>query len=176
MELKFKNITKCTKKIYNEFLKFHGEKHKSEYLFKAIFMALVVAYMVIFNIAYKNYIIALIIIVMAVLFCVSREKYLKKTTRRELKSSKIKNNEEIEFCFYSKYFTTKVNQKKQKVRYYKIYKICNDEKNFYLYLDKTHAFIVSKDGFAKGSPEEFEKFILKKCRFKIGRILRIDQF
>lgn len=174
MELKFKNITKCTKSIYNEFLTFHSQKHKSEYLFNAIFILFVVAYMVIFNIVYKSYMVALIIIGMVILFCISREHYQKKTTKRELKSSKIKNSQEIEFCFYNKYFTTRINQKRQKVRYYKIYKVCNDNKNFYLYLDKTHAFIVSKSGFVKGSSEEFEKFILKKCRFKIGRILKID--
>ena len=109
-----------------------------------------------------------------VLFCVSKERYQRKTARRELKSSKIKNREEIEFSFYNKYFTTKINQKKQKVRYFGIYKVCNDNKNFYLYLDKTHAFIISKNGFIKGTSEEFEKFIMKKCRFKIGRMLKID--
>ena len=174
MELKFKNITKCTKNIYNEFLRFHSQKHKNEYLLKAILILFVVTYMVIFNVIYKNYIIALIIIGIAVLLCVSKECYQRKTTRRELKSSKIKNSEEIEFSFYNKYFTTKINQKRQKVRYFRIYKVCNDNKNFYLYLDKTHAFIISKNGFVKGTSEEFEKFIIKKCRFKIGRILKID--
>lgn len=174
MELKFRNITKCTKGIYNEFLRFHSEKHKSEYLIKAILILFVIAYMVIFNIVYKNYMVALIIIGMVILFCISREHYQKRTAKRQLKSFKIKNSEEIEFSFYNKYFTTKVNEKKQKVRYYKIYKVCNDEKNFYLYLDKTHAFIISKTGFIKGTPEEFEEFILKKCRFKITRILKID--
>lgn len=174
MELKFKNITKSTKSIYNEFCKFHSQEHKQEYLFKAILLLLVVLYMIIFNILYKNYIVAIVIVVAAILLCISREKHQKKTRKRELKSSKIKNSEDIEYCFYNKYFTTRINEKKQKVRYYSIYKVCSDDKNFYLYLDKTHALIISKTGFVKGTSEEFDKFISKKCRFNILRILKID--
>ena len=174
MELKFKNITKCTKDIYNEFLRFHSQKHKNEYLIKAILILFVITYMVIFNIIYKNYMVALIIILMVILVCISREHYRKKNRKKQLKNFKTKNSEDIEFSFYNKYFTTKFNEKKQKVRYYKIHKVCNDEKNFYVYLDKTHAFIINKTGFVKGTPEEFEEFILKKYRFKIVRILKID--
>ena len=174
MELQFKNVTKSTKSVYNEFVKFHSEEHRHEYLFKAILILIVVVYMTIFNIIYKNYISAIIIILAVVLIGIYREKEQKNVTKRELNSSKIKNSEDIEYCFYNKYFTTKVNENKQKVRYYKIYKVYSDNKNFYLYLDKTHAFILNKKGFTKGTPDEFNKFILKKNRLRILRIFKLN--
>ena len=172
MELKFKNITKCTKDIYNEFLRFHSQKHKNEYLIKAILILFVITYMVIFNIIYKNYMVALIIILMVILVCISREHYRKKNRKKQLKNFKTKNSEDIEFSFYNKYFTTKFNEKKQNNTL--LWCAWFYQKNFYVYLDKTHAFIINKTGFVKGTPEEFEEFILKKYRFKIVRILKID--
>ena len=59
-----------------------------------------------------------------------------------------------------------MNKKRQLVRYFKIYRINSDEKNFYIYTDKTHAFIVSKEGFIKGTAKEFGEFMAKKFKLK----------
>ena len=98
------------------------------------------------------------------------EKYQNNVVKEELESKKIEEQEKIEFYFYNKYyFVVKMNKKRQLVRYFKIYRINSDEKNFYLYTDKTHAFIVSKDGFIKGTAKEFDEFMAKKCKFKYSK-------
>ena len=56
-----------------------------------------------------------------------------------------------------------------KIIYWKLYKIFENEDYFYLYLDKTHAFLLSKQGFDIGTPEEFREFIKKKCIFKFRK-------
>ena len=95
------------------------------------------------------------------------EKHQKKVVKKEKNSAKVQNQSEIEFYFYNRYyFVVKINKQRKVIRYYKLYRINSDNKNFYLYLDKTHALIVSKAGFVKGTPKEFKNFISKKCKFK----------
>lgn len=167
MEIKFKNITKCTASLYNQFLEFHNKKYKVRNILTVVTILIAVLYMIIFNIKYKNYSIVILVIAFTFLGFFIREKYQKKVVKKELKSQKIKEEKQVEFYFYNKYyFVVKMNKKRQLVRYFKIYRINSDEKNFYLYTDKTHAFIVSKEGFIKGTAKEFDKFMAKKFKLK----------
>lgn len=170
MEVKFKNITKCTESLYNQFLKFHNKKYKVRNILTIIIVLIAIIYMVIFNIKYSNYTVALFAIILGVTTFLINEKYQNNVVKEELESKKIEEQEKIEFYFYNKYyFVVKMNKKRQLVRYFKIYRINSDEKNFYLYTDKTHAFIVSKDGFIKGTAKEFDEFMAKKCKFKYSK-------
>lgn len=167
MEIKFKNITKCTASLYNQFLKFHNEKYKIKNIFTVLLILIAIMYMIIFNLKYKNYLAVILAIIFAFLGFFIKEKYQKKVVKKELKSKKIKKEEQVEFYFYNKYyFVVKMDKKRQLVRYFKIYRINSDEKNFYLYTDKTHAFIVSKNGFIKGTAKEFGEFMAKKFKLK----------
>ena len=40
------------------------------------------------------------------------------------------------------------------------------EDKFYLYLDKTDAFILDKQGFEIGKVDDFREFIKRKCIFR----------
>ena len=167
MEIKFKNITKCTASLYQQFLGFHNKKYKTRNILTMVTVLIAVLYMVIFNIKYKNYFAVILAITFAFLGFFIKEKYQKKVVKKELKSQKIKKEEQVEFYFYNKYyFVVKMNKKRQLVRYFKIYRINSDEKNFYIYTDKTHAFIVSKEGFIKGTAKEFGEFMAKKFKLK----------
>lgn len=167
MEIKFKNVTKCTSNLYSEFLRFHRKKYKTRDRFTFLIILIAVIYMIAFNIKYHNYIFVLAILIGAFLIFVLNEKHQKKVVKKERNSAKVQNQSEVEFYFYNRYyFVVKINKQRKVIRYYKLYRINSDNKNFYLYLDKTHALIVSKAGFVKGTPKEFKNFISKKCKFK----------
>lgn len=166
IELKFKNITKCTPNLYDKFLKFHSKKYKTRDMITVLFTLAIIIYMLVFNIVYHGYISAILIATIGILYLMSRNYYQKKVVKKELKSSKIKNEEEIEFYFYNRYFIVKKNGQRKKIRYFKLHRVNSDKENFYLYIDKTHAFILSKLGFIKGTPKKFERFISKKCIFR----------
>lgn len=167
MEVKFKNITKCTKSLYNDFLKFHDEKYKTRTVLTNLIISIAILYMLGFNIKYNNYFIVIFIVLIAILGFYISNKHQKDIVKKEMKSKRINQQEEMEFYFYNKYyFVVRTNKKRQVIRYFKIYRINEDDKNFYLYLDKTHAFIVSKEGFAKGNAEQFKKFMIQKFKFK----------
>lgn len=167
MEIKFKNVTKCTSNLYSEFLRFHRKKYKTRDRFTFLIILIAVIYMIAFNIKYHNYIFVLAILIGAFLIFALNEKHQKKVVKKERNSAKVQNQSEVEFYFYNRYyFVVKINKQRKVIRYYKLYRINSDNKNFYLYLDKTHALIVSKAGFVKGTPKEFKNFISKKCKFK----------
>ena len=54
------------------------------------------------------------------------------------------------------------------VKYLNLRKVFETKDFFYLYLDKTHAFIINKKNFSIGTSLDFSRFIKKKCflRFK----------
>lgn len=166
MELKFKNITKCSKDMYNQFLKFHDKTYSGRDSFKTILIILIIVYMIIFNITYKNWLLVIILLAMAIAYFISNKRYQNKVVSKQLKSSKIKNQEEIVYYFYKWYLKIETSSNIQNVRYYRIYRIHDDNANFYLYTDRTHAFVVSKNGFIKGNANDFKNFISKKCLFK----------
>ena len=166
MDLKFINITRCTPDLYDKFLTFHNKKYRIRDILSILSISSAIVYMIIFNIMYQSYIIAILITIIFILYFISRKNYKKKTVKREFKSPKIENKEEIKFRFYNNCFIVKNKKKEQKIKYYKLYRVNNDQENFYLYTDKTHAMILSKSGFIKGTTEDFKKFISKKCRFK----------
>ena len=67
MEIKFKNITKCTGSLYNQFLGFHNKKYKTRNILTMVTVLIAVLYMVIFNIKYKNYFAVILAITFAFL-------------------------------------------------------------------------------------------------------------
>lgn len=167
MILKFRNITKSNKQIYNEFLEFHNKKYGKKENIRTVIMFLFILYIIIFNIANSNLkLIVFFILIILTSFFIYKLYYPQKVVERELKSSKIKNKEDILYNFYDRYYEVIKNGRKQKMLYYKLYKIHQDKTNFYFYIDETHAFIISKNGFVKGNLKEFKNFISKKCRFK----------
>lgn len=171
LELKFKNITKSTKQIYNQFLRFHNKKFGKKEALHLLLMLFVILYIIIFNIKNKSYYFLLIVgciglIVMFIHKIVRRETAVEK----EMKSSKIVNQEEITYNFYNLFFEVIKNDNKQNVLYTQIHRVYQDKDNFYFYLDDTHALIVDKRGFVKGTLGEFKEFISKRCLFRYRKL------
>lgn len=169
MEILFKNITKSSKKIYDQFLDFHNKRYKKRDMIQNIFFIIAISYMIIFNIVHQDYKMVLIISVLAALYLIGNNFQQKNVVKKELKSEKVVQEKIIIYCFYDKYFTIEMNKKTQKYKYYELYRIHQDENNFYFYIDKTHTFIIDKKGFEKGTVQEFKEFLRKKCKFKFKK-------
>ena len=82
-----------------------------------------------------------------------------------MESEKITKEKEFSFRFFEKHFEISDKQKIEKLKYYKLRRVFETKTFFYLYIDKNHAFLLNKNSFVIGSPEEFSKFIKKKCPF-----------
>ena len=165
MEPIYKNTTKYTKEIYMKFIEFHNQKYGKKYQIYTIIFILLLIYCIIINIQYKN--IEATIIFSIILALLIYYRYFSQITiiKKELKSKKIEKEDTFYFYFYEKYFKIREKSDTYKVKYKQLYKIHETDEFFYLYIDRTHSYILKKDSFTKGNPEEFYKFIKSKKFF-----------
>lgn len=168
MKVLFRNTTKYNKENCKEFINFHNNKYGKKELTKLIFITLIILYMIIFNIIYKNWILFLVVIAVGgVIYLV--KKY--QTKRKAKKKNKVKV---FTFYFYEKYFKIKYKRKFERLLYFQIHKVFETEKYFFLYLNEKSSLILNKDGFDIGTAEEFSKFIKSKVLFKYSNEIKIE--
>jgi len=171
MKLLFKNTTTYTKEIYDEFLIFHNQKFKYSYiLYTAVIIALIL-YLIIMQV--KNHNITLAIILSSILSGFFLWRYLHpiSVVQKEYKSEKILKNEQFTFKFYEKFFTIENAKLINKMKYHKLRKIFETQNFFYLYVDKTHSYLIQKSKFINNESSNFSFFIKKKCRFKYRKVI-----
>ena len=169
MELLFKNITKSSKKIYDQFLDFHNKRYKKRDNIQKTFFIIAASYMIIFNIIHNEFRMVLIISLLAAIYLVGNNYQQKKVVKKEYKSDKVVKEKLIVYYFYDKKFEIELNNQKQEFKYYQIYRIHQDEYNIYLYTDKTHTFIIDKNGFEIGTMQEFRNFLRQKCKLRFKK-------
>ena len=163
MKILFKNTTKYTKENCNEFIEFHNRKYGKREILKLGLIAIAILYIFISNLIYKNWKLILGIILFGiVLYFIQNNMNIKK----EKKRNKVK---EYSFYFYEKYIKVKCRKEFERLFYFKLHKIFETDEYFYLYLDEKSSFILRKDGFEIGTPEEFSKFIKEKCPLKYSK-------
>lgn len=166
MELLFKNKTTLSKENYMQLVHFHQEKNNWKYwLYTGIFSVLFIL-CIIFQVIAQNYFSACIILLALLFFWAYRlmEPYYK--TKKELQSKKVQENLINYYFFYDTYFKIKNKIGTSKIKYYKIYRVYEKEDFFYLYFDKSNAFIIDKSGFTLGNKTTFSQFLKKKFPFK----------
>ena len=115
---------------------------------------------IIYLISYNLFSTAIIFCIIFVIFIFYRFLKPASDVNKEYNSEKIKNS--TPYTFYDKYFTISDNKLYNEVKYYKLHRIFNTEKYYYLYIDKTHAFLIDKSKFIKGNYKDFYKFIKTK--------------
>ena len=106
----------------------------------------------------------LVIIASIIIFASYRVFSQKNIVDNEMKSEKIKNEEEFEFIFYDEIIVVKKNQEEERIKYRKICKVFENRGYFYLYVNKNDALILNKKGFSYGNVEKFKEFVLKKSK------------
>lgn len=158
MKVLFKNTTKYTKENRNNFVEFHNNKYGVKELLNIIFLGIVMLYMLILNLIWKNWIFILIIaITIGILYT------LEKNTKEKKERSKVK---EFTFYFYKKHIKIKYKKEFERLKYFQLHKIFETDEYFFLYLDEKSSMILSKKGFEIGTANEFSQFIKHKCPLK----------
>ena len=191
LKVLFKNKTKYTKEIYKEFLEFHTKRyHLQATIFNVIVIALIL-FLIVLQIAYRYYSIAILSTIIFTGFCLYRYFHPILVVKKELKGETISQEKSFTFKFYEKYFkvSDNINQEKSftfkfyekyfkvsdninvnKVKYLNLRKGFETKDFFYLYLDKTHAFIINKKNFSIGKSIDFSEFIKKKCFLRYKKV------
>lgn len=170
MKILFKNTTKYTKAIYKEFVEFHNKKYNFQYTLFNIFIIALLIFFVICQISYKYYVLAIISCIIFTTFCLYRYFHPISVVVKELNGKTIKEEKSFTFKFYDKYFKVESGMELNLVKYYKLRRCFETKDFFYLYIDKTHAFLINKENFSIGNSKDFSKFIREKCFLKFKKI------
>ena len=175
MKVLFKNKTKYSKEIYEEFLDFHQEKYGTSYYIYTALIVLALLFCIILQFKYKNYLISILTMLILLIFLMWRFYHPTKVIENEMKSKKIEKEQEFIFKFFDRYFTIYSQKLNRQIRYWQLRKIFETEEFFYLYIDKTHALLLDKNGFEIGDSEQFRKFMKRKCKFRFNAKIQSER-
>lgn len=170
LKILFKNITKYNSNIYEKFLTFHNKRHRFTYILYTIIIIALLLFCIIIQVQSHNLTLAITFCAIVTCFFLWRYLHPISIVSKEFQSEKIKDEKEFTFIFYEKYIKIRDKLKFDIIKYYKLYKIYETSTFFYLYIDKTHAFLLDKSKFCIGSCEDFSKFIKKKCWYKFKKV------
>ena len=108
-------------------------------------------------------------IVLVIAFCLYlfyKFVFIPKKIKKQEQSNQLVKEYIITYTFFKNHFISKNEEKEASTSYFNIYKVIETKTNYYIYMSREYAFIISKDGFIKGKEEEFKEFIKKKVKLK----------
>lgn len=147
LKILFKNKTKYTKQAYKEFVEIHNKTHNFTYtLYTVIVIALLLICLVL-QVNNHTYNLAITFCLIITCFILWRFFHPVSVVSKQFNSSTIQTEKEFTFNFYNKYFKIIDNNQFEIFKYYKIYKVYETDNFFYLYTDRTHSFLISKNNF-----------------------------
>ncbi len=162
MEKIFENTTVYTHEIYSLFLEFHNRKYNLKYNLYTCFISFLIIFCMVLQFLNGNIDMSIIFVLIFIAFIFWRVFHPYFIVEKEVKSDKIQKQLKNTYYFFDKYFEISNTGGLSRIKYYKLYKIFQDEHSFYLYINKDHAFIVSKNGFTLGEVNAFYSFIKKR--------------
>lgn len=163
LKILFKNTTKYTKSIYDKFLAFHNKKYHITYTLYNVAIIGFILFSLILQVKSHHYNIAILICCALTAFILWRLFRPIFVVTKEYKSEKIQKEKEYTYLFYHQFFTVEDSKQYSKIKYYQLYKVFETNAFIYLYIDKTHSFLLDKTCFQKSNPSDFSQFIKKKC-------------
>ncbi len=167
MEKLFENTTTYNIDVYKEFVNFHNKKYNMKYNLYTLFMLFLIIFCMVLQFRYANIFLGICFVFIMGIFLFWRVFHPTFFVKKEASSSKVKNQMKNTYSFYDKYMTIKNSKDNIKLNYYKLYKVFETENYFYLYINKNYSFVLAKDTFSVGDPNEFYKFMKKKLWYKI---------
>ncbi len=167
MEKLFENTTTYTSDVYKEFVNFHNQKYNLRYHSYTLFILILIVFCMVLQFNYGNILIGALFVFVMIAFLVWRVFHPTFFVKKEAKSDKIQKQMKNTYSFYDKYMTIKNSKNNIKFNYYKLYKVFETENYFYLYINKNYSFVLAKDAFSVGNPNEFYKFMKRKLWYKI---------
>ena len=165
LKVLFENTTKYTKQTYETFLAFHRKKYRFSYIAYNVITIALILFCLTFQVAYHNLSIAILFCCILTGFILWRYLHPISELSKEYKSDKIKNEKSFTFKFYNDFMTCEDKRQISKMKYSKFYRVFETDDFFYLYIDRTHAFLLNKLTFKNNNPSDFSAFIKKKCWF-----------
>ena len=166
MERLFENRTTYNKDTYIEFIQFHNKTYSFSYTAYTIFWVFLFIIAIYLSFSSQNRLQGLVLTLALICFVTYRIYRPKRIVDKEMKSDKISDNNTNTFIFFDKNFEVTNNNGSFKFKYFMLHKIFETNDFFYLYVNKENAFLVAKDSFTFGTPEDFSKFVKNKCKFK----------
>ena len=164
--LLFENKTRYTKKEYEKFLKSYREEHQlKENLYT---FGMIIFWTSCMFLAFKTNEIFLGIAIIIGLIIFTLIKILKpaKNMQKAEKNEKLSGKFYNTYKFYNNYLKIENAEGKAQFYYYKLYSIVETKTNYYIYVSRNSAYIVSKMSFTKGNDKDFSKFIKRKLLIK----------
>jgi len=166
MKILFENTTTYNKNLYLRFNEFHNNKYGLKYELYTLLFAIIMLYCIILNFKNKVYHFGFLFILILITYIFWRFFRPVFTFKKEINSQKITEHQKFTYQFYKYYFKILHKKEQSYLSYFKIRIIFETDKEYYLYLDKTHALLLDKDCFTVGTSDEFSNFIKKKCWYK----------
>ncbi len=163
MKLLFKNTTTYNKDIYDKFLLFHQKRYHFSYTVYTATVVALILFVLILQVKYHNFTIAILFCCVFTIFILWRYFHPIAEVSKEYQSDKIQKGKSFTFKFYDNFFIIENIKEFSKFKYYKLYKVFETVDFFYLYIDKTHAFLLDKTKFKNNNSQQFSDFIKKKC-------------
>ncbi len=167
MEIRFENTTAYNLQEYQKFVNFHCEKNNLKYHFYTLFFSVLFIFCTIVQFSYGRILEGIGFIFVFVIFLAYRFLHPLYLIKKEASSKKVQKQMKNTYTFYDDFVTIFNGTDRVKLRYFKFYKIYEDGNRFYLYLDKTHSYVLLKNNFSIGAPEDFYGFMKKKLWRKI---------
>ncbi len=169
LKILFKNTTKYSKEIYKSFLQFHIKKFRNSYLLYTLVIFLLFLFLIFSLIQYKNFATAVTIIIALLIFFIYRYIQPINIVKKELESEKIQKEQSFTFKFYDTHFSVENRHEIQNANYSKLYRVYKYKSFYYLYIDKTHAYILDKNSFNQNE-HLFSSFLKEKVNIFKYRI------
>lgn len=163
MEL-FKNTTIYTNKIYKQFTDFHTKEYRFSYQLYTAIVCVSLLFCFILQVIYHYYTLAICLATILTFFFLWRFFHPISSIKKESNSDKYKSENKYTFIFYTKSMEVVSLDTIVKISYCNLYKIFETNDFFYFYVDKKHAFLISKSGFEKSSSLDFSNFVQKECK------------
>ena len=167
MEKLFENTTTYDSKVYSKFVRFHNQKYNTKYNLYTLFILILFAFCMVSQFLYGNIGLGILFVFSLVIFLIYRVFYPYFFVKKEASSDKVQKQMKNTYSFYEKYMTIRNNDTEEKFNYYNLYKVFQTENYFYLYVNKNYSFVLAKDNFTIGTPEDFSRFIKRKTWYKI---------
>lgn len=165
MEKLFENVTAYSSEIYQQFETFHREKYNFSYGSYTLFIIILLLFCSIANFSSNNIGLGFLFILVLICFVGWRFLHPYFLVKKETTSEKIIKQLKNKFSFYKNKMKITNKEGSFYFYYWKLYKVYETSDYFYLYMTKTHSFVLSKQCFTLGTPEDFASFMKKKTMF-----------
>ena len=173
MEKLFENKTKYSDKEYSAFLTSYKEEFFKTEIAYMFFNIAFFGMCMIFAFKENEKILALALLIGLLVYAWVKIIRPIIAVRKDQKSHKFSGHFVNNYEFYKNFFKVQNSDGNAQIVYLNLYRVVETKTYFYMYISREYAFIVSKLGFTKGTPEEFSKFIKKKVFTKYKN--RINQ-